>query len=159
MLEADGGQSARIDKAAIAVQCKGSIGVGIDDDGDDLPNPDVFAPGEQRVEQTSADTASDGVGCQIDRVLDRVSVRGPRLPLHAVRVARDIACNIGSEERQTAIGRRAEPPSPFAPIRGIDLEGRHTGSNVVGIDVGYRVEVVGRGGPDGGFAHADTVSK
>src|SRR6476469_5563946 len=50
VLEPDGDQPARIDEAAIAVQRKRGVGAVVRDDGDDLPNSDIGAARQQRVE-------------------------------------------------------------------------------------------------------------
>src|SRR5215218_2751459 len=61
VLEADRGQPARVDKAAVTVQRKRCVGIVIHDDGDDLPYPDLRAADEQRIEQTTADATTNGL--------------------------------------------------------------------------------------------------
>lgn len=153
VFEADRGQPARIHEAAVAVQGKGSLGIGVHDDGDDLPNTCVGAPGEQRIQQVPADATADGTRRQVDRVLHGVAVGGAWFPLRAIGIAGYFTGDLGSEEWQPAAGDRAETSVPLPRVGRLRLECRDAARNMVGVDGGDRVQVSGRRGPDGLLAH------
>src|SRR4051812_2110241 len=62
VLEADRGQPARVDEAAMTVQRKRCVGIVVHNDGDDLSNPGIRAADEYGIEQATADSSTDSLG-------------------------------------------------------------------------------------------------
>ncbi len=141
MLEPDGRQPSGVDEPPISVQRKGSRIVGIDDDGDDLPNARVSAVAEQGVEQSAADAAADRVGAPGTPSPPRCG--GMRAASSTVRSRRSRRPHRRESQSGTANLRvTVETAQPLGPIGRVSSNVA-TRLHVVGIDLTDRVEVIG----------------